>query len=87
MIAKFHGWFLSSEEAIDSTDSREHVDWLIDQILPCADALRGLLDEDCRIDVSCYWRSNNGHGGPTLSKRQFEGLAQLGVDFWYDFYS
>ena len=87
VIAKFHGWFLSSEDAIDSPDAREHVDWLLNHLLPCADALRSLLNEECRIDVSCYWRSKSGHGGPTLSKRQLEGLALLGVDFWYDFYS
>lgn len=81
-----NGWFLSSKGAVDSKDSRQHIDWLLEQLLPKADALWKLQLLGARMDVCCYWESAEGHGGPVLSPQQMEKLAKLGLECGYDLY-
>ena len=84
--AKLHGWFLTSEGAVDSRDVRRHLEWLLAQIGSRADAVRGLQAAGCRLDVSCYWLSRSGHGGPAVSPAQMGELARLGLELWFDVY-
>lgn len=81
-----NGWFLSSERAVDSKDARRHIDYLLDQILPLKDKIEELQQDTAQIDITCYWVSKTCNGGPILSKQQLRKLADLGVDFWFDFY-
>jgi hypothetical protein len=81
-----HGWFLSSEGQINSKDSRRHIDYILDKILPVKSKLDLLIIEGAKIDISCFWQSKGGHGGPTLSKQQLQKLVDLGVDLWFDNY-
>ena len=39
-----------------------------------------------RIDISSYWLSRSGHGGPTLSPHQMHMLSQLGIEVSWDIY-
>ncbi len=79
-------WFLSSKGLVTSKDSRRHIDWLLDQVLPRRQAIAALQSEGAEVCVSCFWASAQGHGGPILSKRQLARLAELGLDFDYDIY-
>ena len=81
------GWFLSTEGAVESRDVRRHIDWLLDRIEPSSRELEALMREGARVDVSCYWLSASGHGGPTLSPQQMGRLARLQLDCWFDVYS
>ena len=36
--------------------------------------------------ISCFWGSRCGHGGPTLSARQTRRLADLELELWFDVY-
>lgn len=81
---KLHGWFLSSDRSVDSCDNRKHLDWLITQIAPQAGVLRGLQDEECKMDVSCFWVSRSGHGGPSIRPAQMQALAALNLELWFD---
>lgn len=47
--------------------------------------LAELMAEGNTVDVCCKWDSV-GQGGPLLSPPQLEGLAELGLDFWFDVY-
>jgi len=87
VLAKFHAWFLSSESNIDSPDSRDHIDWLLERLISEKAAIEELRSSGCQLDISCFWVSKSGHRGPTLSSKQLAGLAELGLDFWYDFYA
>ena len=49
-------------------------------------SLKSLLDEKTNIDLSCFWSSKDGHGGPLLSQQQSSKLAKFDIDFWYDLY-
>lgn len=81
-----NGWFLSSAEAVDSRDARRHIDYLLDQILPVKDKIEEIQKGSAQVDITCFWVSKTCNGGPTLSKQQLRKLADLGVDFWFDFY-
>ncbi len=84
--AKLHGWFLSSEGAVESRDVRRHLDWLLARLTPRADAVVALQAEGCRMDVSCFWVSASGHGGPSVRPAQMGELARLGLELWFDVY-
>lgn len=81
-----HGWFLSSEGAVASQDVRRHLDWLLSHVVPRADALLALQADGCRMDVSCFWMSASGHGGPSVQPDQMGALARLGLELWFDVY-
>ena len=84
--ARLHGWFLSSEGVVDSCDVREHLDWLLARVGVKGEAIDALQAAGCRMDVSCYWLSMSGHGGPTLTPRQMGELARLNLELWFDVY-
>jgi hypothetical protein len=81
------GWFVSSKLHVQSRDVRRHLDWLLDQLLPLRQELDSLRAEGALVDVSCYWLSAFGHGGPELSPTQASKLASLELPCWFDFYS
>jgi len=83
---KLHGWFLSSDGEVESRDVRLHLDWLLSRIAPQADAILALQRDGCRMDVSCYWVSASGHGGPSVLPVQMGELARLGLELWFDVY-
>ncbi len=83
---KVGGWFLESEGKVDSKDSRRHIDWLLDQVEGKGTVLEELRIKGYKIDISCYWDSASGHGGPTVSPAQSKQLADLGIELWFDVY-
>jgi hypothetical protein len=82
-----NGWLLSSKGAIDSLDVRRHVDWLLERIVDKRAELSSLQSEPgVWMDVFCYWRSTQGHGGPALSPKQMKTLADLNLTIGFDCY-
>ena len=84
--ARVNGWFFTSKGRVESRDVRRHLDWLLDQIEPHAGTLGELQASGGKMDVSCYWESLSGHGGPTLSPSTMGRLAVLGLETWFDVY-
>ena len=80
------GWFLCSKRIIHSTDTARHLEWLLDQLTPKQKVLEDLRKEGFVLDVSCYWLSAYGQGGPTLSPAIMEKLGSLGLELWFDVY-
>lgn len=86
--ARPNAWLLSSKGAIDSLDVRRHVDWLLVRIVDKRAELSSLQSEPgVWMDVFCYWRSTQGHGGPALSPNQMKTLADLNLSIGFDCYS
>ena len=83
---RLHGWFLKTTGAVDSRDSRRHIDWLLDRLEPSSEAFKELVRQGAKTRVSCYWVSRQGHGGPTISPRQAGRLAELGLECGFDVY-
>jgi hypothetical protein len=83
---KLGGWFLSSEFSSESRDVRRHLHWLLGKIKSKEKQLKKLQHEGCRMDISCYWVSVSGHGGPTLSPKIMRELSDLNIEVWFDVY-
>jgi hypothetical protein len=80
------GWFLCSKDCVDSKDIGRHVDWLLEQVLPSAEALRQLQDKGAQTDVFCYWYSASGQGGPSLYPETMSKLGSLRLEIGFDIY-
>jgi hypothetical protein len=65
---------------------RRHLDWLLDQLLPLKATLDSLRADGASLDVSCFWVSAFGHGGPEVAPAQAAKFATLDLSFWFDFY-
>lgn len=83
---KFNGWFLSTENEVKSKDCRRHFDYILDKTLPIKEKIKALIRDEAKIDLCCYWLSETGNGGPTLSESQFRKMAEIGIDVWFDTY-
>jgi hypothetical protein len=82
---KYSGWFLESENHVQSRDARRHLDWIIDQLRGKSAAIAMLQSEGHLIDLCVLWDSG-GQGGPTLSPNQMGPLADLGIELFFDIY-
>ncbi|TWT49545.1 hypothetical protein Pla22_47420 [Rubripirellula amarantea] len=80
------GWFLSSDGILDSCDVRRHIDWLINKLLDSHDGLKTIRASGGRADISCFWVSAGGHGGPSIWPHQMSSLGSLGLELWFDVY-
>lgn len=81
-----NGWFIETKGIIDSKDSRRHIDYIADLLMPVKSELHKLITEDITVDISCYWLSLAGHSGPTLSPSQMKKLSELEIEVWFDVY-
>lgn len=79
-------WCFSSQEAVNSSDTRRHLDWLLDRLEAASTTLQNLREEGAAMEISCYWQSAKGDGGPTLSPIQLRRLGSLDLVIWFDFY-
>ena len=85
-VINHNAWFLTSENIINSKDSRRHIDYIADKLLPIREKLKILTSQGTQIDICCFWFSENGQGGPTLSPPQLSKLGELGIELWFDIY-
>ncbi len=85
-LARTGGWRLSTENNIDSRDTRRHLHWLRDELEAAEQGIRRLIQDGHDIDVFCYWASKSGHGGPTVDDQTMRWLGSLGVPLGFDVY-
>jgi hypothetical protein len=83
---KINGWFLSSENTVSSQDSLRHIEWLLPLVEPRRSQLGALREQGHRMEISCYWLSASGHGGPTLTPDVMRRVAELGLGLSFDVY-
>ena len=81
-----NGYFYSTKNIVESKDVRRHVDYLIEKFNAKVEILNEIQSEGSKIDIMCYWLSESGHGGPTLSPKQLTELAKLNIEIWFDVY-
>ena len=85
-VARTNGWFLTTDGKVDSRDSRRHIDWLTSQVSDKAQEFAQMLEDGFEIDISSFWISRSGNGGPMLSPFQMRRLAELGIEVNWDIY-
>jgi hypothetical protein len=84
-VGQINSWILSSEENVESKDSRRHLDWLLARIGPAKDALLELhRTGEVTMYVTCIWWSALGNGGPRFWPRQLQSLGDLQLELEMD---
>ena len=81
-----NGYFYSTKNIVESKDVRRHIDYLIEKLNAKVEILNEIQSEESQIDIMCYWLSESGHGGPTLSPKQLTELGKLNIEIWFDVY-
>jgi hypothetical protein len=81
------GWYLTSQNKVNSRDVRRHIDFLLDQVATKAEALTWIRAFGGTTDIVCYWVSASGQGGPSLWPKQMAALAMLDLEIWFDVYA
>lgn len=78
-------WELSSKNLGD-VEMRDHIEWLVDQLLPHKHQLREILD-DLRVKawISCYWLLPTDHETLPLSSDLIAKLAEIDLNIDFDF--
>ena len=84
--AAIGGWFLSTEGKVISKDCRRHIDWIIESLVGRGDVLRQFREDGCRTEISVYWVSAYGNGGPMVSPHSMARLGVLGLELQFDIY-
>ena len=78
-------WVLSSAGSVPrGSDVREHFRWLLAAIGSRVPEMRTLRNQGHRIAMHCTWIGKGGYGGPHLSPQIMRGLADLGVEVYFD---
>lgn len=79
-------WFLESAEHIQSKELRKHIDWILDQIEAKSEVIHELRSTNAQVDISCFWVSAFGHGGPMLDSKILKRIADLQIGISFDIY-
>ena len=59
---KKNGWYLSTEAELSSTNTCDHIDWLLDKLKNKEDIVKALQLKGCRVAIGYFWLSKNGRG-------------------------
>ncbi|MBT0721508.1 DUF4279 domain-containing protein [Rosenbergiella collisarenosi] len=84
---KYSIWKLCSEGFVKSRDLREHIDWLLDKMVPRNKELKKLQEvSGLSMYINCVWRGNRGYGGPVLWPAQMKRISYLDIECAFDVY-
>jgi hypothetical protein len=86
LLRKDNGWFYSTKQFSDSRDFRRHLDKILDALDGRIGAVKTLQSKGCKIEITTYWASSSGQGGPWLMPDQMLKLGTLGISIWWDIY-
>ncbi len=85
-IAKNSFWILTSENDVESLDLRDHLDWILKQILPARKRVLELQRlQNCKMTIFCIWWSAHGGSGPVIWPEQMESMCKLNLECSFDF--
>lgn len=84
--AKMSSWSLCTRRRLCSRDARRHIDHLLDQLAGKDSAVAQLRHQGWQGEITVFWVSKSGHGGPTLHPACMSRLGQLGLTLWFDVY-
>ena len=85
-VNQSNGWFLSSEHHVVSLDTRRHIDWILDQLSSNSLEILQMQKNGAKIDITSFWVSKSGNGGPMLSTYQLQRLSEMQIEICWDIY-
>ena len=85
--ASFHGgmWSMSSRKWVQSPRLAVHIDWLLRELEPKADAVRSWLVDGVEADFYCF-SSGSTKTPPSLPRAIRDRAAALGIEIVIDHY-
>jgi hypothetical protein len=83
---KTNGWFYCTKDLTSSKDDRRHLDLIIAALDGKDAQMRELHSHGCKMDITSFWSSKEGQGGPWLMPEQMVRLGTLGLSVWWDVY-
>lgn len=78
-------WSMSSEMWVQSPRLAVHIEWLLRELEPKADAIRSLLADGVEADFFCY-SSGSTTEPPSLPRAVRDRAAALGIEIGVDHY-
>ena len=85
-FAQNHGWFLSTQDKIESCDLATHIQWLLDQLENKHKIVYDLYENGCKMRLLCFYESVDGNGGPYFQSNLIKSLGKLPIDLFIDIY-
>jgi hypothetical protein len=78
-------WSMSFERWVDSPRLSVHLQWLLEQLEPKADAIRKLRDDGAGVDFFCF-SSGSTRQPPSLPRGIRDRASALGIEIVIDQY-
>ena len=75
---------LATQKYVQSKELEDHLKYILKGLEPYHETLDSLPDHTRNISV--YWLSSHGHGGPEISAETMKALGNLGISLWIDCY-
>jgi hypothetical protein len=86
-IINVAGWFLSSDNIVQSRDMRDHLDWILGKVSPTKEAIILLQSmPQVQMRIRCVSCARKYHNAQTLSVKHAQILADLNLEFDFDYY-
>ena len=80
-------WSVTSKFDVVSTDAETHLAWLLDRLEPHRDELHAYIESHQAVtDITSFWESATGNGGPMFSPEILARLASFGFPYGLDIY-
>lgn len=80
-----NAWYLTSKGRVDSQDTREHINALIEVIASSNKLVELIESGSLTVDIMSFWHSS-GQGGPSLKPEQMKRLGAWGVPVLWNVY-
>jgi len=78
-------WSMSSERCVESPRLETHLDWLLSQLEPRADAIQTIISNGATVDFFCY-SLGSSESPPSLPRTIKERAESLGIKIEIDHY-
>jgi hypothetical protein len=81
---KKNGWFLTTEDRIESTVLMDHLKALAEDIRFNKDQIALLITKGAQARIFCFWVSAMGNGGPIINAEMLRFYGELNLDLHFD---
>jgi len=79
-----NGWFLSTQNRIQSRDIRRHIVSLLTKTPDFGNKLNEIRLRKWDAHLDCFWESASGNGGPILDHKFISFVSSYNLDLTFD---
>ena len=85
VLAKKNIWSITSE-GLKTTSLENHIWHIVSQLNGRESVINQLKNDGVTVELSCFWMSATGQGGPIISNKALQTMSKLGLDLDFDIY-